>query len=68
MATEVNRSQIDDAVGSPWAALAAEEDPQGRGIETLLVEVGARGGRGWGEGRRRGEGNGGAGCVEQREQ
>ena len=32
MATEAKRSQIEDAVGSSWAALAAEEDPQGRGI------------------------------------
>ena len=41
-----------------WAALAAEEDPQGRGIKTLLVEAGAGGG---------GEGRGGGG-VQQREQ
>ena len=54
------RSQIEDAVGSSWAALAAEEDPQGRGIGTLLVEAGAGGeGRG-GEGRG-GEGRGGEG-------
>ena len=53
MATEVKRSQIEDAVGSSWAALAAEEDPQGRGIGTLLVEAGARGGGGGGEGRER---------------
>ena len=31
-ATEAKRSQIEDAVGSSWAALAAEEDPEGRGI------------------------------------
>ena len=39
-------------MGSSWAALAAEEDPQGRGIGTLLVEAGAggRGGRGGGVG------------------
>ena len=52
VATEAKRSQIKDAVGSSWAALAMEEDPQGRGIGTLLVEAGAgggegRGGRGW---------------------
>ena len=41
VATEAKRSQIEDAVGSSWAALAAEEDPQGRGIGTLLVEAGA---------------------------
>ena len=32
VATEAKRSQIEDAVGNSWAALAAEEDPQGRGI------------------------------------
>ena len=32
VATEAERSQIEDAVGSSWAALAAEEGPQGRGI------------------------------------
>ena len=32
VATEAKRSQIVDAVGSSWAALAVEEDPQGRGI------------------------------------
>ena len=42
-------------MGSSWAALAAEEDPQGRGIGTLLVEAGAGGG----EGRGRGRGGGG---------
>ena len=31
VAAEAKRSQIDDAVGSSWAALAVEEDPQGRG-------------------------------------
>ena len=47
VATEAKRSQIEDAVGSSWAALAAEEDPQRRGIGTLLVEAGAgRGGGG----------------------
>ena len=53
-ATEAKRSQIEDAVGSSWAALAAEENPQGRGIGTLLVEAGAGGGGGeggaWGRG------------------
>ena len=38
VATKAERSQVQDAVGSSWAALeSAEEDPQGRGIETLLV-------------------------------
>ena len=48
VATEAKKPQIEDAVGSSWAALAAEEDPQGRGIGTLLVEAGAREGRGGG--------------------
>ena len=56
VATEAKRSQIEDAVGSSWAALAAEEDPQGRGIGTLLVEAGAGGGGRGGEGRERGGG------------
>ena len=57
VATEAKRSQIENAVGSSWATLAAEEDPQGRGIETLLiVEAGAGGGEGQ---RRRGGGGGG---------
>ena len=51
MATEAKITQIEDAVGSSWAALAAEEDPQGRGIGTQLVEAGAGG-----EGRERGGG------------
>ena len=58
-------------MGSSWAALAAEEDPQGRGIGTLLVEAGAGGGAGGGEGReRRGRERGGrvGGGVGQREQ
>ena len=72
VATEAKISQIEDAVGSSWTALAAEEDPQGRGIGTLLVKAGAGGGRG-GEGRRRGRGGGereerGGAGVGQREQ
>ena len=55
VATEAKKNQIEDAVGSSWAALAAEENPQGRGIGTLLVEAGAGGG----EGRGRGRGGGG---------
>ena len=54
VASEAKRSQIEDAVGSSWAALAAKEGPQGRGIGTLLVEAGAGGGGGgggaWGRG------------------
>ena len=57
VATEAKRSQIEDAVGSSWAALAAEEDPQGKGIRTLLVEEGAGGG-----GRGAGGGGGGVGA------
>ena len=70
VATEAKRSQIEDAVGSSWAALAAEEDPQGRGIGTLLVEAGAGGGGGGGGGGREGQGGeGGAwgrGCWTAR--
>ena len=51
VATEARRSQIENAVGSSWAALAVEENPQGRGIGTLLIEAGAGGGQ-----RRGGEG------------
>ena len=69
MAIEAKRSQTEGAVSSSWAALTAEEYPQGRGIGTLLVEAGAGGGRGGegrgGEGRVRGggkrEGHGGGG-------
>ena len=69
VATEAKKNQIEDAVGSSWAALAVEEDPQGRGIGTLLVEAGAGGG----EGRGRGRGGGGrrghrGGGVRQQEQ
>ena len=70
VATEAKRSQIEDAVGSSWAALAAEEDSQGRGIGTLLVETGAGGGEGRGGGEREGRGGeGGAwgqGCWTAR--
>ena len=70
VATEAKRSQIEDAVGSSWAALAAEEDSQGRGrgIGTLLVEARAGGGEGGG-GRESGGGGGGArggGCWTAR--
>ena len=54
VATEIKRSQTENTVGSSWAALAPEEDPQGGGIGTLLVKAGAGGGRG-----RRGGGGGG---------
>ena len=71
VATEAKRSQIEDAVGSSWAALAVEQDSQGRGIGNLLVEAGAGGGVGGGEGRERGggeRGGRGGGGVGQREQ
>ena len=70
MATEAKRSQIEDAVGSSWASLAAEEDPQEKGIGTLLVEAGgSRRRRGGGGGRSGGErGARGSGGVGQREQ
>ena len=61
VATEAKRSQIGDAVGSSWAALAAEEDPQGGGIGTLLVTAGAGGGGGGGGQGRGGTGAGGTG-------
>ena len=68
VATEAKRSQIEDAVGNSWAALAAEEDPQGRGIGTLLVEAGAGGGggrgAGGGGGGERGGGGVGAGVLD----
>ena len=60
VATEAKRSQIEDAVGSSWTALAAEEDPQGRGAGTLLVEAGAGE---WGGGGRGGGGAGGIGGL-----
>ena len=66
--TEAKRSQIEDTVGRLWAALAAEEDPQGRGRGTLLVEEGAGGGGGGGGvGERRGSGGGDVGQREQGE-
>ena len=37
VATEAKKRQIEDAVGSSWAALTAEEDPQGRRIGTQLI-------------------------------
>ena len=66
VATEAKRSQLEDAVSSSWAALAAEENWSKREQE------GGGGGRGGGarEGEGgaggRGEGSGGVG-VEQRD-
>ena len=63
VATEAKRSQIEDTVGSSWAALVAEEDPQGRGIGTPLVEAGAGGGgEGGGVRGKDGERGGGVGA------
>ena len=59
VATKVKRSQIEDAVGSSWVALATEEDPQGGEIGTLLVEAGEVGGGGRGREGTGGEGRGG---------
>ena len=63
MATEAKRSQIEDVAGSSWTALAAEEDPQERGIGTLLVEAGA--GRGRAAEERGGREGGGVGQRKQ---
>ena len=60
VATEAKRSHIEDAVDSSWAALAAEEGPQGNGIGSLLAEAGAEGGGGGGRG---GGGAGGRGGI-----
>ena len=57
--TEVKKSRIEDKVGSSWATLAAEEDPQETGIWALPVEAGAERGKGRGggdEGERGGKG------------
>ena len=71
LATEVKKNQIEDAVGTSWAALAVEQDLQGREIRDFTGRAGSRkrrwagergqegGGRG-GEGR--GGGPGGRGC------
>ena len=50
MAIEAKKSQKGDTAGTLWVALAVEQDPQGRGVGTLLVEVGAGGGEGGGAG------------------
>ena len=65
VATEVKKSQIEDAVGSSWAALAVEEDPQEREIGTLLVKAGA-GGEGQERDRGGGAGVGGRGGAGER--
>ena len=53
VATEVKRNQIENAVGSSWAAMVAKDGPQRRGIYILLVKARAGGGgwRGDGDGR-----------------
>lgn len=52
-----------DAVGASWAALAAGEGSQERGIGTLLVEVGLKG-----KGRRGVKGENDGGKVKQRKE
>ena len=68
VATKAKISQIEDIVGSSWAALAAEEDPQGRGIGALLAEAeaGGGGGEGGGEGGEREGGREGRGAGGER--
>ena len=44
--TEIKGSQVIYTLGDSWVALAVEEDPQGRGIGTLLAGAGERGGGG----------------------
>ena len=63
VATEAKRTQIEDAVGSSWAALAAEEGPQGRGIGAILMEAGAEGRGGGGGGGGWGQGEGSEECA-----
>ena len=46
VATEVKRGQIEDAVGSLWAAPAAEKDPQGRRDRESTSRSGSRRRRG----------------------
>ena len=50
VAAGVKKVQIEDTVGTSYAALAAEEDPQRRGVGTLLVKARAKGGGGGEEG------------------
>ena len=69
VAAEVKKNQIEDAVGSSWAALEAEEDSQRREVRTLLVKARERGEGGRGERTGGGGWSGarGGGGVEQRE-
>ena len=61
VATEAERSQIENVSGSLWTTLAMEEDPRRRGTGTLLSK-GEKEEEGW-EGRG-GRGAGGrGGCV-----
>ena len=54
--TDAKRRQKRDAMGSSWTALAVKENPQRRGIGTLLVQAGTRGGREGAKGSGRGGG------------
>ena len=47
LAAEVGKSDMADVVGTSWAAQEGDEDPHARGLETLLVEVGAFRREGW---------------------
>ena len=53
VATEFKKSRIEDEADASCEAWVVEEDPeedpQGRGIRTLLVAAGAERGGGWGE-------------------
>ena len=62
VATEAKRSQIEDAAGSSSSALAAEEDPQGRGTGNSTSRSGSRR-RGGGERKRGGGEREGLGAV-----
>lgn len=43
LAVEVERSTMEEVVGTLWAALEVGDGPQARGLETLLFKVGAIG-------------------------
>ena len=51
VAPGVERSQVEDEVGTSRAVLAVEENPEGAGIGTLLAEAGEEGGGGQEEGQ-----------------
>ena len=61
VATKIKRIQMKDIAGRSWAALAAEEDPQGREIWTLLLVKEGGGGVVLGGGERGGDARRGGG-------